>query len=117
MKWKYELIIECEQPKVVERILGVSSERSSSNRWSMCFIESEDDPHIPFVNEFLRVLSGKYEALNQAGIERKNISVWVFYQYDQQCNLEFSSKEIGALGKEGIDLCLSCWKKGDEIEL
>ena len=64
---------------------------------------------INFIEHFLSLLDGKFEQLKEIGIERDDISCWYLYAYDGQCNMEFSPKDMYALGKEGIVLCVSCW--------
>ena len=47
----------------------------------------------------------------------QNISIWCLYEYDEQCNMEFQPNELKRLGDAGITLCISCWRRGDNIEL
>ncbi len=57
-------------------------------------------------------MEGKYELLATIGIERKDITIWMLYEYDQQCNLEFDPIRMKRLGDNGIGLCISCWDAG-----
>ena len=59
----------------------------------------------------LGVLEGKYDSLAKVGVERSDISIWLLYEYAEQCNMEFDSQTLLKLGKEGITLCVSCWQK------
>jgi hypothetical protein len=43
--------------------------------------------NINFIEYFLRMLEGKYEILEQIGITRDCISVWMIYAYNDQCNM------------------------------
>lgn len=66
--------------------------------------------YVDFINYFLEILDGKYEKLQEIGIERNNISIWMIYGYDQQCNMEFHPENLKKLGDNGIVLCVSCYQ-------
>ena len=109
----YRLQISADDDKAVGTLLGEPSSSGLSGLW---FIErkSEDSDHyVDYIADFLAILKGKYEALAEMGITRRDISVWMLREYDQQCNMEFSPAEMMRLGKEGITLCVSCWKKAN----
>ena len=60
---------------------------------------------------FLSLLEGKYEKLESIGISRENISIWILYEYEGQCNMEYDPESMKKLGESGILLCISCWEK------
>mgnify|MGYP005900678743 FL=1 len=60
---------------------------------------------------FLSLLEGKYEKLESIGISREDISIWVLYEYEGQCNMEYDPESMKKLGESGILLCISCWEK------
>ena len=96
----------------IEGILGVKPEPIEDELfswWILEYIQKENDEYIPYIEKFLSILDGKYEQLKEIGVEREDISIWKLYAYDSQCNMEFSPKDMYALGKEGITLCVSCW--------
>ena len=109
METYYKLWIDISEEKVevVDKILGVKSNNPPS--WELLLIEKEKDEYIPFIDYFLSILDGKYEQLEEIGITRDSISVWITYCYDSQCNMEFLPKDMYNLGKEGITLCVSCY--------
>lgn len=41
------------------------------------------------------------------------ISIWRYYEYDEQCNFEFSPQELKRMGDNGITFCISCWDTGE----
>ena len=45
------------------------------------------------------------------GISREDISIWVLYEYEGQCNMEYDPESMKKLGESGILLCISCWEK------
>lgn len=77
-------------------------------------IEKDSDPYIDFINEFLDLLEGKYDQLLKIGIARDDITVWMLYEYDGQCNMEFLPEQMKRLGANGITLCVSCWESSEE---
>jgi hypothetical protein len=82
------------------------------NSWEYEVIDKEEDKYYDFINEFLDILETKYEKLAALGIERKDITFWYLYEYDQQCNMEFDPVRLKRLGDNGICLCISCWGTG-----
>ena len=112
----FELQIDCSPKKIcsVNNILGVKS--SSKTMWILEKIITEKEGYFPFVDFFLKILEGNYLKLEELGIQRENISVWMIYEYDSQCNMEFLPEQMYKLGKEGIVLCVSCYDIHDYNE-
>lgn len=80
--------------------------------WTYEVIETETDKSFDFINIFLDILEKKYIELEKLNIKRSDISIWMLYEYDQQCNMEFDPKRLMRLGDNGITLCISCWESG-----
>src|SRR5689334_21010517 len=101
----------------ISKILGIDStdtnfsgfKNSIPSIWSYEVVEAENDSYFDFINNFLDLLENKYANLSKLGIERKDISFWHLYEYDQQCNMEFDPIRMKRLGDNGITLCISCW--------
>jgi hypothetical protein len=105
----YSLQIDVPNDKfeIVNRILGVKSNKLPF--WELQLIEKDEDEYIPFIDYFLAILESKYDQLEEIGVKRDDISIWLIYCYDGQCNMEFSPQEMYSLGKEGITFCVSCY--------
>jgi len=58
-------------------------------------------------------LEGKYDLLSKRGIEKPYISIFMLYEYDGQCNMEFRPEDMKRIGEHGIGFCISCWEKGE----
>jgi len=84
--------------------------------WAYEVVCEDEDPYFDFINEFLNILEGNFERLIEIGVEKNNISIWLLYEYDSQCNMEFDPKRLMRLGENGITLCISCWDSGKEIQ-
>ena len=82
--------------------------------WTHEVVTEDEDPYFDFINEFLHILEDNYEKLNKIGIEKDNISIWLLYEYDSQCNMEFDPIRLKRLGDNGITLCISCWDSGQK---
>ena len=93
----------------IDEILGVKTNQRLPTWWELVYTLQDENEYLPFVDYFLDLLDGKYEQLKEIGVHRDAISVWYTYCYDSQCNMEFSSKEMYRLGKEGIGLCITCY--------
>lgn len=112
MKSIYKLIIQCdEDPSLITQTLDVEPTMVDGDSWVYEVIEREDDDYYDFINRFLDILDGKYSELRNIGVKTENISIWMNYEYDQQCNIEFSPKQMKRLGTAGIGLCISCWEE------
>ncbi len=61
-------------------------------------------------DNFLNLLSGKYDALKKIGSNRDHISIWRYYTYAQECSLEISPEQMKKMGDQGVTLCISCWQ-------
>ncbi len=83
--------------------------------WTYEVIDDETDEYFDFINIFLDILETKYGDLSKLNIERDCITVWMLYEYDQQCNMEFDPIRLKRLGDNGIKLCISCWDSGQRI--
>lgn len=110
MKYYFSLRIDSkpEQIDEISNILGVKSNLENVH-WGYK-LHVDNHGYANFIDIFLKVLNGKYDALEKIGIERDDISIWVIYEYEGQCNLEFSPLEMKKLGENGITLCISCYE-------
>jgi hypothetical protein len=117
MAYYYSLRIDApiEKYKEIDSILGVKSNYPQAG-WGLKLIEEDDDESIFFIKYFLSILDGKYEKLEKIGVKRKDITIWMLYAYDSQCNMEFSPEDMYNIGKENITLCVSCWDTHDYSE-
>lgn len=112
MKYYYSLRIDIEKDKsiLLDQILGVSHNMHNLN-WGLEKIIESEDSAFDFIDYFIGVLKDNYSKLEKIGVSRDNISIWMLYEYDQQCNMEFSPQQLLRIGKEGLTFCISCWEK------
>lgn len=106
----YSLRIHAPESKfeLISKILKIEL-KDFSRGW---VYEIETTEYFDFINEFLNILEHNYKSLNKIGVLRDDISVWLIYGYNGQCNLEFSPKELKRLGENDISLCISCFEVG-----
>lgn len=95
----------------VTRLIGVNPTRSRPGMWDYELIEQEDDPASDYVGKLLSLVDGKFDLLKDAGITRGDVSVWVLYEYRDQCNLEFEPAILKRLCDAGVALCITCWQE------
>jgi len=57
----------------------------------------------------LSVMESHAEAMRQCGAESLVVWVVVYRDNDEQCNLEFSTSEMGRLSTLGGSLAISCY--------
>jgi hypothetical protein len=80
--------------------------------WIYEIVFEEQEKHYDIIAKFLDSLDGKYKKLQKLGIENRDISIWIIYGYNNQCNMEFNPNTLSRLGKRGITLCISCYEYG-----
>ena len=78
--------------------------------WTYEISNNDTDSYFDFISQFLDLLEPKLPALEALEIKRSDISVWMLYAYDQQCNIEFDPGQMKRLVEQGITLCISCWQ-------
>ena len=93
----------------LNNVIGVSSNFPHAD-WGIEIIQS-DENFSGILVYFLSLLEGKYEKLESIGISREDISIWVLYEYEGQCNMEYDPVSMKKIGENGIVLCISCWEK------
>jgi hypothetical protein len=63
------------------------------------------------IKEAYTILQERFELLESINISKDDISLWLYYKYDNQCNMEFMPVELNLLSKLNIAFCISCWEK------
>src|SRR6185369_7895589 len=96
MNYTYSLRISCADDKIdaISKIIGLKSNCDPRLGWNHYLLQKEQDPYIDFINIFLDHLDGNYGLLLKLGVEKKDISIWMIYEYDGQCNMEFLPKDM-----------------------
>jgi hypothetical protein len=101
------------QTELINQILGVESNSDFPYNWEYIIERNEDEPYVDFMSIYYSILDGKLKDLLSVGIEIDDISIWYLYEYDYQCNMEFTPQQLSLLSKLGVTLCISCWDGGD----
>jgi len=94
----------------LNRILEIESNYPEVG-WGIEIIKENSNIDFNFADYFLSILNGKEAELKAVNISTDNISIWVLYEYEGQCNLEFTPTDLKRFGDAGISLCISCWEK------
>jgi hypothetical protein len=109
MYYRYILRIKGATREQVAQVVQTPSSKDSGS-WVLELEERPNDPVIPFVDLFLCLIEDKFDLLEGIGVSRDDITIWLLYEYDEQCNMEFSAADLKRLGEAGIALCVSCWQ-------
>lgn len=91
MRYIYSLRIDTDfiHREKINKILNKSCNYFSVG-WGLEVVEDEEDEeYFDFINYFLDLLEGQYSKLEEIGVLKKNITFWMIYEYNQQCNMEF----------------------------
>ena len=104
----YQLRINCNstQQELVSVILGVTP--TTTDPW--LFEKEAGQVAGDGISYLVSFLSGKFERLAELGIKRDDVSVWMLYAYQNQCNLELAPTQLELLVREGLHLCISCYE-------
>ena len=65
--------------------------------WKHEVVQSENDPYFDFINVFVNHLETNRAQLHELGIRNENVSLWLVYEYDGQCNMEFDPVRLSEL--------------------
>jgi len=79
--------------------------------WLQLKEDEEGENYVDYINIFMDLLEPNLESLRKIGIEKKDILIWLVYEYDHQCALSFLPNELERLGKNGIALNIDCLEK------
>lgn len=102
------LKIETDNVPVISELLNrKSTGLIDSGYWEMELIENVGNE----LSEILLFYEDAKPTLLKNNIDTIDVSIWILYEYEQQCNLEFDLVTLKALSKLGIQLCISCWEK------
>ena len=104
--------------EAITEIIGVNPTKTSPSKfdtnafdtWWYQVIESEHDSSIDFINIFLDLIEPNFDKLANLGIQKSNILIWLVYEYDKQCSLEFHPQEMKRIGELGIGLNIDCFE-------
>ena len=83
-------------------------DKEKYSTWTYQVVNDEEIEYFDFINVFLDLLEPNFEKLSLAGIQKENILIWLFYEFDQQCALGFSAEELKRMGQSGIALNIDC---------
>ena len=109
----YELRINVKEDfyKQVSSIIGLKPKNYKLG-WSYEIILEDQQEYYDVIGGFLNCLEGRYEKLHELGIDNNDITIWLIYGYNNQCNMEFEPNTLEQLGKNKITLCISCYEAG-----
>ncbi len=113
MKYYYSLRIDGDSDLIRDKICLILNEESNMQyqTWGLEKIIDTNDTYVNYIDYFLKILKGKFDLLENIGIVKSDITIWMLYEYENQCNMEFEATDLKNLGDNGIKLCISCWKK------
>lgn len=109
----YSLKINLKEDGISEKITDIVGEKPNveNSSWELERVIKDGDIYIDYIEYFLDLLEGNYDKLSLLSIQRNDISIWLLYEYDEQCNMEFSPQNLKRMGENEIGLCVSCWQK------
>jgi len=107
----YRLQINCDNETIqeLEKILGKANS-SIGNGWNF-IIDEGSSSYNTALEHFILLMSENLDVLKSINISMNQVTIWYMYEYEGQCNMEFSPDITASLGRLGIFLCISCWEK------
>ncbi len=106
----YQLQIESKHN--INEILNCTFFKQIGKFWIYEITENVTTDYADF---FIQLIKKNKEKLEMNGITSDDITVWLLYEYDQQCSLCISTKNMKLLSDENIELCIDCWQKDSVI--
>jgi len=101
--------IHCEKGVIVEkgRFAGELSKTSMINVYAPQKMNQRYHDQIEYL------LKKAFRVLHHS----TKLQLWVLYEYEHQCNLEFTPQQLKKLGELNIPLLISCWQKKPSIRI
>ena len=82
--------------------------------------ENENDSYFDFINFFLGIIEDEKGTFKKLKIKKQDITIWRYYKYENQCNMEYLPEQMLRLWKNWVTLCISCmdmaWSKYIKVE-
>lgn len=97
--------------KITDILNVCPKEEQEFSPWTYQIVTNEEDEYFDFINVFLNLLEPNFEKLRDLGIKKKDISIWLFYEYEQQCSMSFNPQEMKRIGESEISFNIDCIKK------
>jgi len=97
------------KPTKFEKYMTSKDTANKYDLWTYSVETDDEEPYFDFINKFLDILEPKFEELEKLGIKKNDILIWLLYEYDQQCSMEFHPEEMKRLGESGIVMNIDCW--------
>ena len=95
----------------IYRLQILSSKSYSEEQLNNVIGVSSNFPHADWGIEIIQ----SDENFSGILVSREDISIWVLYEYEGQCNMEYDPVSMKKIGENGIVLCISCWEKEGEL--
>lgn len=96
-------VLEHNFPKISRTLNLVNNDKYG---WAYSFNHTDTD----YVKLLDNVITN-FSKLNKIENLSEKVEFWIYYEYEQQCNLELEPLLLQKLGKIGSTLCVSCWDK------
>ncbi|MBB5031350.1 hypothetical protein [Prosthecobacter vanneervenii] len=111
MSVRYLLKIETDNVPSLEGAIGMLSMAPHDQPWTFWIDGGQLCAGESGIGHLLMKIEGKRDRMAVVVDDLDHaISLWVLYEYDQQCNLEFSPEDLNRLAASKAVLCVSCWQ-------
>ena len=97
--------------KITDLLAVKPKEEEGFDIWTYQVVTDDEDVYFDYVNDFLDLLEPNFEKLKDLNIYQEDITIWLFYEYEEQCSMSFNSQEMKRLGESGIRFNIDCIRK------
>lgn len=105
-------VFDRERQEAINRILGLEVPVEEGSWWQHDVSwEEMDQRGTYFIDYYAGLILPALPALKEIGVEKGDITVWFFYEYEEQCNMAFDPERMALLSRMEATLCISCWQK------
>jgi len=105
----YQVRIGTDHIASIDSLLGTVSE-SRDGFWIKSIHQKEGEQGVDFTKIFRDLIEPHLSSIRQLTWSEQAISVWVLYEYDQQCNFELSADNMRDILAIEAYFCISCWE-------
>lgn len=83
---------------------------STKYGWMLEFTQSDNDPYFDYIDYFTNLIEVKFVEIKKLGISKKDISIWIVFEYFNQFNTEFSPRILNKLAQHNLTLCITAYE-------
>lgn len=106
-----------EKTEKLSNLLSIKESKISGFSWILEKVDDFKGEYFDIIDYYIKILIKNSNLFKSSEFNNTEITLWILYEYKNQCNLEFSSVDLKKISDLGIHLCISCWEEQSKSPL